>query len=108
MATKTKKQPTARELELIVETLNPNYCGETPRSKEGYERQTLYPTNKQEISEMAEACYEEDIARRREEGEAICERCGYALGYCPNCKVEGAERYCRTCGYCEACGEVRA
>lgn len=75
-------------------------------TKEGYERQTLYPANQQEVSMMAEACREEDIARRREEGEAICERCGYALGTCPRCqgRNETGERHCPTCDWCEACG----
>lgn len=49
---------------------------------------------------------EEDIRRRREEGEAICADCGHGLGTCPRCQrsSETGERYCRQCDWCEACG----
>lgn len=45
------------------------------------------------------------IEERREDGEAICARCGHALGTCPRCQHgETGERHCPICDWCEACG----
>lgn len=45
------------------------------------------------------------IELRREQGEAICAKCGHALGTCPHCqRNETGERHCPMCDWCEACG----
>lgn len=49
---------------------------------------------------------EQEIEKRREEGDAICAKCGHDLGTCPRCQHgnETGERYCPMCDWCEACG----
>lgn len=64
------------------------------------------------VKEFGKVVFEADAKQdcidwMREQGEALCKWCGYALGTCPYCQrgaFETGERYCRNCNWCEACG----